>query len=417
MKRNIFTPTDILLPANCEMALWSTVACDQFSADPAYWDEVAKATANVPSTFHMMLPEAWLGQIDNKAASSEINATMAKYLEQGVFQTLENSYIYVERTFTDGIVRKGLVGAVDLSQYDYSEDSMSPVRATEHTVESRLPARVEIRKHAPIEMPHIMLFIDDRMNMVMDCAKKCAANPIYDFDLMCGGGHIVGRPISGTNAAMITALLDELTDETLLEDKYGFSNGAMVYAIGDGNHSLAAAKKCWDEISSTLTPEEQEHHPARYALVELVNIHDDGVSFYPIHRAMFGVNSNDFKKEADQQLFSSRGTPVALVTNQGEFTRYIDAESIGMVIEKVDQFCQEYAKTNSAEVDYIHGDAEAAAFGKKANNVAILLPTMKKEELFTSVMDTGVFCKKSFSIGQATEKRYYLECRRIQNNT
>ena len=414
MKRNIFTPTDILLPADCDMTLWSTVACDQFSAEVAYWDEVAKATENAPSTLHMTLPEAWLGRIDSEVASAKINATMAQYLEQGVFRTLENSYIYVERTFTNGVVRKGLVGAVDLTQYDYSEDSMSPVRATERTVESRLPARVEIRKHAPLEMPHIMLFIDDRADMVMRCANQCAGNAIYDFELMCGGGHIVGRPISGTNAAVITALLDELTDDTLLEDKYGFSNGAMVYAIGDGNHSLATAKKCWDEISSTLTAEERENHPARYALVELMNIHDDGVSFYPIHRALFGVNAADFADKADVQLFSSQGTPVVLVTEQGEVIRYVEAESIGMVIEQVDRFCQSYAKINGAEVDYIHGDTEAITFGKQANNAAILLPTMKKEELFTSVMDTGVFCKKSFSIGRAVEKRYYLECRKIQ---
>ena len=414
MKRNIFTPADILLPAGGDFTLWSTVACDQFTSDPEYWDQVALQVGDSPSTLHMMLPEAWLNRAGADEAPAKINATMKRYLESGVFQTVKDAYIYVERSFADGTLRRGLVGAIDLNEFDYSDDSMSLVHGTEHTVPERLPARVEIRKQASLEMPHIMLFIDDREDAVMASAAKGAQAPLYDFDLMCGGGHLKGSPITGFNAMLVTAVLDELTDKDLLEQKYGFSQGAMVYAVGDGNHSLAAAKKCWEEIAQTLTAEERETHPARYALVELVNIHDAGVTLHPIHRAVFGIDAADFVQQADSALFSATGTPVTLVTERGSVTKYVSDESIGMVIEDVDAFCQEYAKAHSAVVDYIHGDAEAAQYGAGKGNAAILLPGMEKQELFTSVMDTGVFCKKSFSIGEASEKRYYMECRKIQ---
>ena len=231
---------------------------------------------------------------------------------------------------------------------------------------------------------------------------------------MCGGGHIKGYPISGESADEMSAMLDGLTDEALLEKKYGFSDGAIVYAIGDGNHSLAAAKNCWEEMRGHLTAEEQENHPARFALVELMNIHDAGVTFHPIHRAVFGIDSEDFAAKAEQKLFAEQGTAVQLVTSKGEFVRYVQADSIGQVIELVDRFCQDYAAEHGGQVDYIHGESETIAFGSAVGNGAILLPTMQKEELFTSVMETGVFCKKSFSIGEAVEKRYYLECRTIQ---
>lgn len=414
MQRNIFVPADILLPKDCDMTLWSTVACDQFTSDTLYWDAVTTAVNNHPSSLHMIFPEAYLELKDHAAETNRINGVMARYLEEGIFTSLKKSFIYVERKLPSGVVRRGLIGAVDLEQYDYTEDSATPVRATEHTVESRLPARVEIRKNAPLEMPHIMLFIDDREDVVMKSAAVASGAPIYDFDLMCNGGHICGRPISGVNANILTAILDELTDPATLEKKYGFSRGAIIYAIGDGNHSLAAAKKCWIEIRKKLTPDEQLTHPARYALVELMNIHDEGVSFHPIHRAVFGIDSRLFSEVADRELFHDYGTPVKFVTPDGMVERYVKAQSIGAVIESVDQFCQKYAANHNGQVDYIHGDQEAIEYGSRLGNVSILLPAMKKEELFTSVMNTGVFCKKSFSIGEAHEKRYYLECRKIQ---
>lgn len=413
-RQSIFRPADILLPKNCDMTLWSTVACDQFSSDKGYWDAVASMTTGVPSTMHLMLPEAYLQQVDQQDESDKINRTMQMYLDNGLFTTLENSYIYIERTLPDGRLRRGLVGALDLEQYDYAENSKTPIRATEHTVESRLPTRVAIRRKAPLEMPHIMVFIDDRENAVMNCASRLSEACVYDFDLMCGGGHIRGTRISGVNAASLSELLDQLADDEVLTKKYGHADGAIVYAMGDGNHSLAAAKKCWEEIRATLPPEKRETHPARFALVELVNIHDTGVTFHPIHRTVFRIDPADFASSARTALFSPEGTPLIMVYGGKREVGHVSAESIGQLIETVDRFCQEYAKSHGGEVDYIHGDEEAASFGSRHDAASILLPTMEKGELFSSVMNTGVFCKKSFSIGEASEKRYYLECRKIK---
>ncbi len=414
IKRNLFRPADILIPDHCDDTLWSTVACDQFTSESSYWDEVARITENVPSTFHMMLPEAYLDRRNPTEESKKIHAAMEQYLQTGVFRTVENSYIYVERTLPSGVVRKGLVGVLDLEHYDYTEDSISPIRATEHTVESRLPARVEIRKQAPLEMPHIMVFIDDPENTVMPCAAAGAGETLYDFDLMCGGGHITGKPVSGLNADLVTAVLDELTDETVLRKKYKFDYGAIIYAIGDGNHSLAAAKKCWTEVRETLTPEEQANHPARFALVELVNIHDEGIQFHPIHRTLFHIQSAEFVAAVRKQLFSEQGMDVRLVSGDVDEIGKVSGGSIGQVIERVNDFCQQFADSHHGVLDFIHGEDEAISMGKTENSGSLLLPTMDKRELFPSVINTGVFCKKSFSIGTAEEKRYYLECRKIR---
>lgn len=413
-RKKLFRPAEILLPRNCDMSLWSTVACDQFSSDRGYWDAVAAKTANVPSTMHLMLPEAYLQSVDQQAQGEKINSTMAEYLSTSVFALLESSYVFVKRTLPDGTVRRGLVGALDLEGYDYSEGSQTPIRATEHTVESRLPPRVAIRKQALLEMPHIMVFIDDPSDSVMTCAEQSAGAELYDFELMCGGGHIRGAQISGGNAGTVTQLLDHLADDAVLQEKYGRCEGAIVYAMGDGNHSLAAAKKCWEEIRETLSPADRENHPARFALVELVNIHDPGVTFHPIHRTVFHIDPEAFAAHARTELFSPDGTAVKIVFGGKEETAFVQAASIGQVIERVDRFCQEYAKAHDGEVDYIHGDAEAVSYGTQPDAASILLPGMEKGELFTSVMNTGVFCKKSFSIGEAAEKRYYLECRKIK---
>lgn len=414
MKRNLFRPAEILLPTGCDMTLWSTVACDQFTSDPDYWDHVAEMTEKVPSTFHLMLPEAYLATRDPHAESEKINSTMEAYLNEGLFRTIEQSYVYVERTLPSGKCRHGLIGALDLEYYDYTEDAVTPIRATEHTVESRLPARVEVRKRALLEMPHIMVFIDDPADAVMRCAAIGANETLYDFDLMCSGGHLTGKQVSGVNADLVSAMLDELTDDECLRKKYGHPYGGIVYAIGDGNHSLAAAKKCWDELREQLTPAEQETHPARFALVELVNIHDEGVEFHPIHRTVFDVSPEAFLSAAQERLLGETGTEVELICGGKTVTGRVPSDSIGQAIEKVDDFCQTFAQRTGGRVDYIHGMEEAVAFGNRIDAASILLPKLEKQELFTSVMSTGVFCKKSFSIGEAAEKRYYLECRKIR---
>ena len=239
--KKIFNPADILIPRNADMTAWSVVACDQFTSEPAYWARAEALVGDKPSTLRLMLPEAYLGKPQAEDSTARINAAMRRYLDGGLFWTLENSYVYVERTISDGRVRRGLVGALDLEEYDWSPASASPIRATEGTVEDRLPPRVKVRQDAPLEMPHIMVFIDDADNAVMDAAQ--GGEKVYDFDLMLGGGHLAGYRVPDN--ARVDAAVDALSDPAALAAKYGLAGKApAIFAMGDGNHSLATAKKC-----------------------------------------------------------------------------------------------------------------------------------------------------------------------------
>ena len=270
----IFRPADILLPKQADMQCWSVIACDQFTSDAAYWAAVEQAVGGAPSTLRLMLPEFYLGKRDEAAAAAEIQQTMRRYLDNDVFTEIEHSFIFLERTLPCGSVRRGLIGMIDLEAYDYSPDSSTPIRATEGTVEDRLPPRVKVRRAAPLEMPHIMVFLNDPDDGVMQRAETAANGLLYDFDLMMGGGHVRGQRIYGATADALAAQISE-------------GNTAVKLAIGDGNHSLAAARKCWLEKKQRLTPEQAESDPARFALAELVNIHDPAVTFAPIHRVLF----------------------------------------------------------------------------------------------------------------------------------
>ena len=270
-----FTPTDILLPAHADMRRWSVIACDQFTADAGYWQAVQDTVGDAPSTLRLMLPEFYLGKCDEAAATREIQQTMRRYLDDGVFRTVPHGLVLVQRTLPGGAVRCGIVGALDLEAYDYAPDSVTPIRATEGTVASRLPARVRIRAAAALEMPHIMVFYSDPEDTIRQEAQAAAGETQYDFDLMSGGGHVRGLRIAGTKADALAARLCATGVGT---------DGAypMRFAIADGNHSLAAARLCWLEKKQTLTPEQAAADPARYALVELVNLHSPAVTFEPI---------------------------------------------------------------------------------------------------------------------------------------
>ena len=284
-----FTPTDILLPAHADMRRWSVIACDQFTADAGYWQAVQDTVGDAPSTLRLMLPEFYLGKCDEAAATREIQQTMRRYLDDGVFRTVPHSLVLVQRTLPGGAVRCGVVGALDLEAYDYAPDSVTPIRATEGTVASRLPARVRIRAAAALEMPHIMVFYSDPEDTIRREAQAAAGETLYDFDLMSGGGHVRGLRIAGAKADALAARLCATGVGT---------DGAypMRFAIADGNHSLAAARLCWLEKKQTLTPEQAAADPARYALVELVNLHSPAVTFEPIHRVLFGVDHEKFMK-------------------------------------------------------------------------------------------------------------------------
>ena len=369
--KDIFTPADILLPKQgTDMAKWTVVACDQFSSQPEFWEEFDAYAGTAPSALRLMLPEAYLNAPDVQARKEAMCRTMHEYAVGGVFEKIPDSYIYVERTLPNGKIRRGLVGKLDLEAYDWTSGSESPVRSTEATVPERLPTRVELRRRCELEMPHIVLFIDDEAETVLGGVEKGA--PVYDFELHAGGGHIRGWRVSGAAAAAVSAAFDALPDDP-------------AFAMGDGNHSLAAAKNHWEELKAAGAPMD---HPARWALAEAENLRDDAVEFFPIHRVLFD-------------------------TDEGGFVRELSGGDTGELVARADEFCRGYIAAHGGRVDYIHGEAEARSMAARPGCAALLLPTLPKAELFSHIRRAGNYPKKSFSVGETLDKRWYLECRRI----
>ncbi len=399
---HIVTSTDILLPRAEDMGAWSVIACDQFTSEPEYWAAAEARAAERPSTLSLMLPEAWLHTARADGADGRIADTMRRYLAEGVFQTVPDSFIYVERTLSDGRVRCGLVAALDLEQYDFTGTQRTSVRSTEGTVEERLPPRVNIRRGAPLEMPHTLLLMDDRTDSVLSLAEKAkdTLEKVYDFDLMLGGGHIAGWRVSGETKAAVQSALDALDNAALQREKYGDAaeNGKLTFAVGDGNHSLAAAKRFWEEKRETLPENERETDPARFALVEIENIHEPSLDFEPIHRVLFDTDTSAFAAK-----FTARRTEWEA-----------EDKTLGERVAAAESFCRAYIAAHGGYIDYIHGDDTARSLGEKPNCAAVLLPPVEKSGLFLSVLKNGALPKKSFSMGNARDKRYYLECRKIR---
>ena len=399
---HIVTSTDILLPCAEDMGAWSVIACDQFTSEPEYWAAAEARAAEKPSTLSLMLPEAWLHTARADGADGRIADTMRRYLAEGVFQTVPDSFIYVERTLSDGRVRRGLVAALDLEQYDFTGTQRASVRSTEGTVEERLPPRVNIRRGAPLEMPHTLLLMDDRTDSVLSLAEKAkdALEKVYDFDLMLGGGHIAGWRVSGETKAAVQSALDALDNAALQREKYGDAaeNGKLTFAVGDGNHSLAAAKRFWEEKRETLPENERETDPARFALVEIENIHEPSLDFEPIHRVIFDTDTSAFAAE-----FTAHRTEWE-----------VKEKTLGERVAAAESFCRAYIAAHGGYIDYIHGDDTARSLGEKPNCAAVLLPPVETSGLFLSVLKNGALPKKSFSMGNARDKRYYMECRKIR---
>ena len=369
--KNIFTPADILLPKRgTEMEKWAVVACDQFSSQPEYWAALDAFVGDAPSALRLMLPEAYLNAPDVAERKEAMCRTMHEYAVGDVFETIPNSYIYVERTLPNGKLRRGLVGKLDLEAYDWTSGSESPVRSTEATVPERLPTRVELRRRSELEMPHIVLFIDDEADKVLGGVER--GELLYDFALYGGGGHIRGWRINGAAAAALSAAFDALPDD-------------LAFAMGDGNHSLAAAKNRWEELKAAGAPMD---HPARWALAEVENLRDEAVEFYPIHRVLFD-------------------------TDEGGFVRELSGGDTGELVAWADGFCRDYIAEHGGRVDYIHGETESREMAARPGGAALLLPTLPKAELFSHIRRFGNYPKKSFSVGETLDKRWYLECRRI----
>ena len=418
-----FLPADILLPRDCAYSKWSVVACDQYTSQPEYWQRVEERVGSAPSTLRLILPESRLEGPDTQTDIMEINSTMSRYLREGRFQVHPDAVFYIERTLDGGKVRRGLVGRIDLEQYDYEPGSAAPIRATEGTVLSRIPPRVAVRKNAPIELPHVMLLADDPGRTVIEplSGQTAEMRPLYDFDLMERGGHIRGWELTPAQWEQTVCALAALADPDAFNARYRTSGlPVMLFAVGDGNHSLATAKECY-ERQKRITPQDQwETLPSRYALAELVNLHDESLEFEPIHRVVFGA-------EPAQVLSALRmAYPDAREgEGDGHVIRYLYGNARGaltvpdpaaqLAVGTLQSFLDRWMEGRSGvSLDYIHGAEVVEELTRRPKAIGFLLPPMKKEELFPTVIHDGVLPRKTFSMGEAHDKRFYLEARRIR---
>lgn len=389
-----FSPANILLPKE-HFENWAVIACDQYTSEPEYWNEVKNTVGDKPSALKVVLPEVYLSA-DNSERIEKINQNMQKYLDQKIFAEYPNSLIYVERIQSDGKCRCGIVGKIDLESYDYHTGTDAEIRATEQTVISRIPPRVEIRKNAPLELPHVMLLFDEPDNEIFAYldANKASFDKAYDFELMCGAGSIKGYVL---NEAAKSAVLSQFA---ILKQK----NNGFLFCVGDGNHSLATAKECYN-LNKT--------EASRYALVEVVNIHDKALEFEPIYRVVFGVNPksllDDFVNtlgEGEQKFTCVYGDKVQEISVK---------PTAKLAVGTLQTFLDEYIKNHpEAEIDYIHGEDSLKKLASRENAIGFIFNGMQKSELFDAVNTDGSLPRKTFSMGHADDKRFYVEARKIK---
>ena len=418
-----FQPASILLPKDCDLSLWSVVACDQYTSQPEYWQRVEERVGKNPSTLRMILPESRLERPDVELEIMEINNTMSRYLRNDLFTEYPDSMIYVERVLSDGKVRPGLIGKVDLEQYDYEPGSDAMIRATEGTVLSRIPPRVAVRKNAPIEFPHVMLLADDKDKLLLEplASQTDEMQLVYDFEMMEEGGHIRGWLLGERQLAHVALALQKLADPNKFKAKYnGEDRPVMLFAVGDGNHSLATAKECYERRKKLTNPEQWPDLPSRYALVEVGNLHDDSLEFKPIHRVLTGVDPKQLLADLEHSFsnaYEGAGSGHVLWYAWGnvEGAITIPAPEKQLTVATLQDFLDGWLKEHpEASIDYVHGASVAKSLAKAPNAMAFLLPAMGKEELFPTVVRDGVLPRKTFSMGRAQDKRFYLEGRRIR---
>ncbi|MCH5303308.1 MAG: DUF1015 domain-containing protein [Ruminococcus sp.] len=394
-----FSAADILIPKK-DFEKWAVIACDQYTSERNYWQDVERITEGYPSALNIVLPEVYLKK-DNSERINDINETMLEYLEGDVFEEHKNSMIYVERE-SNHTIRRGLVGVIDLEDYDYKKDSDALIRATEATVLDRIPPRIEIRKNASLEMPHVILLFDDPKLSVIEPLKDKKKNfkSAYNFELMKGGGHIDGWFLDEQTICEVQNAL-----KRLLESK----DDTMLFAVGDGNHSLASAKECYNLSKNPLE---------RYALVEIVNIHDESISFQPIYRVLFNVDEKDF-------LDSFKIYTDHMGSQNTQFFEYVSTKKSGFLevkstaklpIGTLQGFIDRYVSAHpNVKVDYIHGSEVVRKLCKTPNTLGFLFDGMTKAELFPAISADGSLPRKTFSMGHAQDKRFYLEARRIKS--
>lgn len=429
---------ELLLPrAGVDMAKWAVVACDQFTSQPGYWNEVEAIVGDAPSALNIMLPELYLDKPGEAARIEAINAHMRAYVERGILENKGEGFAYVRRT-VEGRTRQGLLVALDLEAYDYAKGSTTLIRATEGTIVERIPPRLRIRKDAPLETPHILVLIDDPGKTVIEPIGRHLeqTEKLYDFDLMQQGGHIEGYLVN--DPAQIEGAiraLEALIEPAAYAEKYGTDQPPLLFAMGDGNHSFATAKANWERIKAEEGLTGQADHPARYALVELENVHDAGIVFEPIHRVVFNLPENalawlqeklaaqnggceklafpslDAAKEA---LAGQPGHALPFVTQAGAGCFHVPAPAAQLAVGTLQNALDLLLKAfPGSSIDYIHGADVVLELGSQPGNIGFLLPPMDKNAFFRTVIFDGALPRKTFSMGEANEKRYYLECRSL----
>ncbi|MBQ2743092.1 MAG: DUF1015 domain-containing protein [Oscillospiraceae bacterium] len=418
MSKRVFAPGDVLLPKDgTDMTKWSVVACDQYTSEPEYWSSVSSFVGDAPSTLHLTFPEIYLEDGNGDARIERINSSMAEYIANGIFTEKVSKYIYVERTQRNGKIRRGLMGVVDLEEYDYMPGSQSKIRATEGTVLERIPPRVKIRKNAKLEIPHIMLLIDDAEKTVIEPLAGAELPVAYDFTLMENSGSIRGYFVNADEEARIDKALAALADEAAFNKKYNVSGkGVLQFAVGDGNHSLATAKECWRLVKETISPDEYETHPARFALCELVNLHDASLEFEAIHRVVFDIDTAKMRKALSEyyELSNSAEQKFIMITADGTEEIGIANPKSNLTVGSLQKFIDDYLKENGGKVDYIHGEDVVKRLGAEPGNAGFILPVISKDSFFPTVICDGALPRKTFSMGDAWDKRFYLESRVIK---
>lgn len=394
----ILTQTEFLLPSQgADMSRWAVIACDQFTSDRGYWERLAGYVGESPSTLKLILPEVYLPDGDEKQRARDIYAHMERYCSDGTLVG-KNGFIIVERTLKNGKKRLGAVAAVDLEEYEYTPKNNARIKATEKTVEERLPARVALRKGALLEASHIMLLAENVLGLLREYADG-EGETVYDFDLNMNGGHLKGK------------LIDDPAKLAAIENAALGGHDGLAFVVGDGNHSLAAAKKIWEEVKKDLSEEERKTSPARYATCEIVDIADGSLVFEPIHRVVYGADASLTEFLADKLSGDAR----AEAYYGGERTELHVASNSADAIADIQSALDEYAKAHEGAVtDYVHGDESALRAAKENGAVAVMMPCICKDTLFDYTVRRGVLPRKSFSMGDAEDKRYYCEARKIR---
>lgn len=425
----------IMLPKKgTDLSKWAVIACDQYTSQPEYWAETDRVVGDAPSTLRLTLPEVYLEGEDVAERTARIHETMRQYVADGTLETLPAGVILTERWSGGSCPRRGLVLAVDLEAYEYKPGSASLIRPTEKTVVERIPPRLKVREGACMELPHIMILIDDPDRKIIEPLfdKTASFDKVYDTDLMQNGGHITGWFIpQGAETDAIEAGLEALCDRETFNKKYGCTDAQALlpYAVGDGNHSMATAKAYWEETKKGLTAEEQENHPARYALVEVVNIHDESLIIEPIHRVLFGVKANELLNGLTA-FYNAEGCKAYVADTAPEkaenvhFFPFCSAGKEGVLVVEDPKWSIPVATMQTAldayleahadvKIDYIHGTDVVVSLGEKPGNLGFILPDIAKNDLFRGVIFDGVLPRKTFSMGEAHEKRYYMEAKTI----